>query len=52
VGLNPQVIDVSGYFLDLMVQQYDMIQHLDGQPLQVSRVNFTVNSRVDREAAA
>ncbi|GBF96590.1 hypothetical protein Rsub_09336 [Raphidocelis subcapitata] len=29
-----QVIDVAGYFLDLIVQQYDMIQHLDGQPLQ------------------
>ncbi|KAI8462314.1 MAG: hypothetical protein J3K34DRAFT_194539 [Monoraphidium minutum] len=30
-----QVIDVAGYFLDLVVQQYDMVQHLDGQPLQV-----------------
>jgi hypothetical protein len=29
-----QVIDVGGYYLDLLVQQYDMIQHLDGQPLQ------------------
>ncbi|KAI8463972.1 MAG: hypothetical protein J3K34DRAFT_441942, partial [Monoraphidium minutum] len=29
-----QVIDVAGYFLDLVVQQYDMVQHLDGQPLQ------------------
>lgn len=29
-----QVIDVAGYFLDLVVQQYDVIQHLDGQPLQ------------------
>jgi hypothetical protein len=29
-----QVIDVAGYYLDLIVQKYDMIQHLDGQPLQ------------------
>jgi hypothetical protein len=29
-----QVIDVAGYYLDLIVQQYDSIQHLDGQPLQ------------------
>jgi len=29
-----QVIDVAGYYLDLVLQEYDMIQHLDGQPLQ------------------
>jgi hypothetical protein len=29
-----QVIDVPGYYLDLVVQHYDIIQHLDGQPLQ------------------
>jgi hypothetical protein len=29
-----QVIDVAGYYLDLVVQQYDIIQHLDGQPMQ------------------
>lgn len=25
---------MAGYYLDLLVQQYDIIQHLDGQPLQ------------------
>lgn len=32
---NPkQVIDAPGAFLDLVVQHYDVVQHLDGQPLQ------------------
>ena len=25
---------MAGYYLDLVVQQYDMIQHLDGMPMQ------------------
>ncbi|KIY98979.1 hypothetical protein MNEG_8986 [Monoraphidium neglectum] len=29
-----QVIDYAGYYLDLLVQNYDVIQHMDGQPLQ------------------
>jgi hypothetical protein len=34
----PQVIDYAGYYLDLLVQNYDVIQHMDGQPLQVCGV--------------
>ncbi|KAI8468383.1 MAG: hypothetical protein J3K34DRAFT_523009 [Monoraphidium minutum] len=29
-----QVIDYAGYYLDLLVQDYDCVQHMDGQPLQ------------------